>query len=141
MKIGMESTKYDDVVVRLLANGYEHEPTIRCFCWVAERGGATYFFSVIEEWAKQVREGTLRNKVRIGIPTCTIGLSVGLFVLMHITPHFLPIPITLFGLSTASFLWRATPGKLLLPLIGLLCQRFRLAVADINVKNYYPVPN
>lgn len=138
LKIGMTSSKYDAVVQRLLKNGYEDEPTIRCFCWVSERGGASYFFRVIEKWAKQVREGTLRNKVRIAIPTCTIVASLGLFLLMHITPVFIFVPITLLGISTASFVWRGTPGKLLLPLIGMSCQRFRLALADLDVRDYYP---
>lgn len=138
MKIGMASTKYDAVVKRLLTNGYDDEPTIRCFCWVSDKGGAKYFFTVIEKWANQVREGTLRNKVRIAIPTCTMTVSIGLFVLMHTIPIFLPIPITILSISTASFLWRATPGKLLLPLIAMACQRFRLAVADLDVRDYYP---
>lgn len=76
--------------------------------------------------------------VKAAIPAIAITAQVVLAVtpLFALSPMIL-IPVTMLTLNSAGHALRETPGRLLMPLIGVLNQRELLAFNGVRIEDYY----
>lgn len=60
---------------------------------------------------------------------------------IHLTFSLSPflLPLSMASLKIACYIFRETPGRLLIPLIAILSHKDTLAYHDIFIKDFYPI--
>jgi len=116
--------------------GFKNEEVMRFYVWLLSHGGDATIFYWLEEWAKKNTETTPIFK--FAFPAFMIGFQLvkALFLAGALSPVIL-IPMTMLTLNTTLYIFRDTPGSLLMPLIAVLIQKVRLIVNGTNPNDFF----
>jgi len=88
-------------------------------------------------------ESKQEKKEKVGGIKATIpGVMLTAQLALSVTPFFalsplIVIPVTMFTLNTTAYVLRETPGRLLMPLIGMMNQRGLLTFNGVRIEDYY----
>jgi len=137
----MESDCLDPLVAKLKAAGFADPWLTRRLATATFQGRNDHIASALGEWCeqKQFYQGA-RQVASLVVP----GSILLVHLLIAATPLFTLSPLAIIPATSLAVnvvrlaLFTKTPFSILLPVIGIVCQRELLAYHDICIDDYYP---